>query len=505
MSRSDFSKLNLSKFKESDHRQHAMKCIVACGIFLGFRSISEHLNLSPSDVMRGEYEEGHEFHGMKWVGVGSLVDKAQKLTVHQSYVRDTEDLMKIPVLPGNDPSCGASALWRMKEKAMPGQQRLYSYLDASTGKCFAKKPIGRNSLSNFHKEAATILGVDLGKFVGGHAWRRVHVSINANNRGLNIRDGMASSRHSSVSAYMSYVMPDASAEAMKVTGIMAATGNGRGERSLCDKKREEEEHCVSCGVAKYDEDDEDVKPSSTAERLEIEHKLMQNSGYYNRGRRRQHASDTPGRAKFTEPELQSKNSSTMSVVMERRLKYEEVVDARNGGVENDVKDEDENEDNDVPMSQTYCYSETGHEEAGAISGTQVEFDKLQRELMAEESEDEKSVFSSSVENREALGRQQNRSDSLVEEARALVRVRGVTSRVTSMTPRKRPAPSENEKKIWNLRMAVQQEKRLRRQERQQHAIDLRESQRKLEEYAERINTLEESFVFDHKYGNFYRP
>ena len=54
-------------------------------------------------------------------------------------------------------------------------------------------------------------------------------------------------------------------------------------------------------------------------------------------------------------------------------------------------------------------------------------------------------------------------------------------------------------------MAVQQEKRLRRQERQQHAIDLRESQRKLEEYAERINTLEESFVFDHKYGNFCRP
>ena len=503
MSRSDFSKLNLSKFKESDHRQHAMKCIVACGIFLGFRSISEHLNLSPADVMRGEYEEGHEFHGMQWVGVGSLVDKAQKLTVHQSYVRDTEDLMKIPVLPGNDPSCGASALWRMKEKAMPGQQRLYSYLDASTGKCFSKKPIGRNSLSNFHKEAATILGVDLGKFVGGHAWRRVHVSINANNRGLNIRDGMASSRHSSVSAYMSYVMPDAGAEAMKVTGIMAATGNGRGNRSLCEKKmrEKEEENCVSCGVAKYDEDDEDVKPSSTAERLEIEHKLMRNSGYYNRETRRQHASDTPGQAKFTEPELQSKNNSMMSVVMERRLKYEAVVDERNGGVENDVK----NEDDDVPMSQTYCHSETGHEEAGAISGTQVEFNKLQRELMAEESDEGGSVFSCSVENRETLGRNQKRSNSLVEEARALVRARGVTSRVTSRNPRKRPNQSENEKKIWNLRMAVQQEKRLRRQERNQFHIDQHQAEKKLEEYAERIKALEESFVFDHKYGNFYRP
>ena len=192
----------------------------------------------------------------------------------------------------------------------------------------------------------------------------------------------------------------------------------------------------------------------------------------------------------------------MSVVMERRLKYEAVVDARNGGVENDVK----NEDDDVPMSQTYCcHSETGHEEAGAISGTQVEFNKLQRELMAEESDEGGSVFSCSVENRETLGSNQKRSNSLVEEARALVRARGVTSRVTSRNPRKRPNQSENEKKIWNLRMAVQQEKRLRRQERQQHAIDLRESQRKLEEYAERINTLEDSFVFDHKYGNFYRP
>ena len=509
MSRADFSKLSLSKFNERDHRQHAMKCIVACGIFLGFRSITEHLNLAPADIKRGKYEEGHEFEGSEWVGIGSLIDKAKKLTVHQSYVRDTSDIMKIPVLQGNDPSCGASAIWRMKEKSMPGQNRFYSYLDASTGKCFPKKPIGRNTISSFHKEAATILGVDLEKFLGGHAWRRVHVSINANNRGLNLRDGMESSRHSSVAAYMSYVMPDSGAEAQKMDGILKATGHHGVKRSgdeLCD----EEMKRMKEGKERFrDGGNKNVKPASTSELMRIEKDLRDQSisnrtGHVNNSRTRHMASSDTRTVCITDPGLLRNPMNISTSVMERKKRYEQLVDARMKG---------EDDDDDVPMSQEYDggtyldYSEAGNETTGVQSGTQEEFERL-KELLEDDSEEEEHprLFSRSVK-REAFGRRQSSSDALVQEARALVREVGVArmTGVTSLTQARRPIPSENERTIKNLRMMVQQEKRLRRQERNQFHIDQHQAEKKLEEYAERIKALEESFVFDHNNGNFYRP
>lgn len=93
VARCDFSKIQFEKFNENVHPEHVMKCIVICGVLFGFRSLTEHLHLRPTDIVSGTYEEGHSFARKDFVGVGGLVDKTQKLTVHSNYICNTAHLM----------------------------------------------------------------------------------------------------------------------------------------------------------------------------------------------------------------------------------------------------------------------------------------------------------------------------------------------------------------------------------------------------------------------------
>lgn len=460
-------------FNENVHSEHVMKCIVFCGVLFGFRALAEHLHLRPSDIVSGTYENGHPFGGKKFVGVGGLVDKTQKLTVHSNYVRDTAHLMRVPL--SEDGSCPGSALLRMRNKCVPDQKRLYCYLDPKTGKCFGKKPIGRNTLAGYHKQAAVVLGIDCKDFCGGHAWRHVHVSINANNKNLNIRDAMEASRHASVSAFMGYIEPDNGAEAERVKGILAATGNDQMFSPVCDDEIKE-----VCEKNNGDEHKKDSKPRSLEEKRAIEG-LMEIS------------SDCNDNDDDDEDWVELSSCGDSGSVMYPLFKPKKMYSSCN--VQVDGKDKDDVSectfvekrvlDNDAA---TYSSGLSVVHDSNYAVGTQAEFDRLQNDL---ESFDGGHYY----RHREVLD-QMKKSDMLVRKARAMVGDRIQNGFPTSPVSRKRPM-SDNERVIRDLREQLKEQKRKRRMERHQYRIDLHSAKKAADELSERVHSLEAAFMDEH--------
>ena len=124
LSHCDQDKPCLSVLDESSPKQHQMKILFGLGIYFGFRGMTEHVNMLVSDITIVYFEEKHDYRGKQYVTVKFMVDKKQKITVHNPYKRKTEDLTRLPILT-SDPTSNdfASSLVRyigkMKEEANP--------------------------------------------------------------------------------------------------------------------------------------------------------------------------------------------------------------------------------------------------------------------------------------------------------------------------------------------------------------------------------------------------
>ena len=224
----DRHKVRLSKFDESDPKQHIEKCLVGCGTYFCFRGEGEHASLLVEQVVIGYYEPEHEFTGKQFVSIGHLVkDKKKKLDANNSWVRDTTNIMRIPIFDTDDnpntDDFGAS-LKRLKQKATPGQKRLYCYWNEKNGEFHAQKPIGRNTIRQYHKDAAKRLGIDEDSFRGGHAWRSFAITTMVNDPSVSNAESMLASRHKSMSAQLPYQLTDIISEGNRMKSLLHANG-----------------------------------------------------------------------------------------------------------------------------------------------------------------------------------------------------------------------------------------------------------------------------------------
>ena len=235
---SDVKKVKLSILDESDPIQHIQKVMTGCGIYFAFRGRDEHSYLRQSDAYRGYFEPEHACAGRKFVGIGGLkTDKKHKVSTHNNYVRDTENIMRIPVLDEDSPDDFAASFLRYLDKLNDHQERMYCYPDpkkSGTSKLFFdKKPIGKEKIHDLQFDTARIMGLDLKHFRGGHAWRHFAIQGMVNDPNVPLQESMKAARHSSVSVHLAYMSSDFVTEGKKIAGLL------RRNNAVQEPKKEE--------------------------------------------------------------------------------------------------------------------------------------------------------------------------------------------------------------------------------------------------------------------------
>ena len=215
LSESDADKVCISAFDESDPRQHTMKILFGCGLYFGFRGRSEHQNLEKEHIGTGIFQKDHAYGGLPYVGVKVMNDKTNRITLHNSYTRDTGKLMRIPVLD-DDPtsSCFGGSLLRYVKK-MNNDQRFVHCRSVDVSKrhsqikrglkgfYYENCRLGQNKIAQLFKEGADILGVDSNNFCP-HSLRALFITNMVNNGNVSNEESMKAARHSSVSAHLEY-------------------------------------------------------------------------------------------------------------------------------------------------------------------------------------------------------------------------------------------------------------------------------------------------------------
>ena len=125
ISPADISKIDLSIFNEDDPWDHIKKVSIGFGIYIGFRGKKDHEKIFLDDIQTGVFEEGHPYAGYKYACVvksQNFQEKVRKLSMHNAYVRDMEDISRIPIVDDDPKSdCWASSLLRLKAKASEGK------------------------------------------------------------------------------------------------------------------------------------------------------------------------------------------------------------------------------------------------------------------------------------------------------------------------------------------------------------------------------------------------
>ena len=105
-----------------------MKCLFGTGLYGCFRGNQEHAELSLDQIEFGVFPqdfECEELRGVRYIAIKYMGnEKAHKITVTNSYVRDMENLLRFPIFE-NDPACFGASLERLVKKAGPKQQRVY--------------------------------------------------------------------------------------------------------------------------------------------------------------------------------------------------------------------------------------------------------------------------------------------------------------------------------------------------------------------------------------------
>ena len=235
---SDVEKIDLTKFDESIHVQHIMKCLFGCGLYGCFRGGKEHSELSIAQISFGVFPSDFPtvgLRGKRYVCITFFAnEKTHKISVHNSYVRDTEDVLRFPIDESN-PACFGASLERLVKKAGPGQVKLYcreaspeyqatmalqGYPNATM---YPTKNYGINYINGFFKEGAKILGLDPN--FKPHSLRSACITKLANDPSVSVAETMAVARHSSVSASRMYQRVDAVSESNRIRALDSYQGS----------------------------------------------------------------------------------------------------------------------------------------------------------------------------------------------------------------------------------------------------------------------------------------
>ena len=209
-----------------------MKLLFGFGVMTAFRGAKEHAMLSPKHLQFGNFPLNHpveELAGVPYVSVICIPDdKSHKLSVYNSYVRDTSNQFRIPIIE-SDPNNLGSSIVRYLKKLVPGQERMYckaaspgfkmklaldGYPDAEY---FDKKPLGENMIRNLFKEGARILG--LPEDFRPHSLRSACITKLVNSPGVSLAEAMNHARHNSASASRNYQRTDAVSEGQRFRAL----------------------------------------------------------------------------------------------------------------------------------------------------------------------------------------------------------------------------------------------------------------------------------------------
>ena len=192
-----------------------MKILFGCGLYFGFRGRSEHQDLEKEHIGTGTFQKDHAYGGLPYVSVRVMNDKTNRITLHNSYLRDTGKLMRIPVLDDNPTSsCFGGSLLRYLKKMNNDQRFVHCRsIDVLKRPAQIKKGLkgfyyencrlGQNKIAQLFKEGAEILGVESNDFCP-HSLRALFITNMVNNGNVSNEESMKAARHSSVSAHLEY-------------------------------------------------------------------------------------------------------------------------------------------------------------------------------------------------------------------------------------------------------------------------------------------------------------
>lgn len=214
--------LDWSVFDENDPKQHCQKVMVYFGGYLGFRGSGEHVKLERHHIERGTFEVGHPWAGDEYWAIQNMPDKTNKLSSSNTILRKNRS-GRIPVKsePGQ-------CILRFLDKFSPHQERVYCRpatlaqlqdLRRSGRKksmFSAREPLGVNTICLMMNDACAKLGHPE---CSGHGFRRLFITTLANDPRVSIAEAMESSRHSSVSAQLTYVERSGVSESGKFAAL----------------------------------------------------------------------------------------------------------------------------------------------------------------------------------------------------------------------------------------------------------------------------------------------
>jgi hypothetical protein len=119
----------------------------------------------------GEFEKGHLYEGFLYV---AIKDKSQKLNIYNSYIRDTSDLMRIPIFDNSDLSNDLGGaiicLVNLVKKAKNNKKGRFYLKPDKTGTFFTGRPHCKNYITKILKIAAKILGIPPENLSRGHTF-----------------------------------------------------------------------------------------------------------------------------------------------------------------------------------------------------------------------------------------------------------------------------------------------------------------------------------------------
>ena len=245
VSRRDAEQVQLSKFDESDPKQHIMKVMVGLGAQAGFRGLTEHVYFNIAQLRFGQFPTDHHDENLRGVRFIEVIfigncDKTQKLSINNAHTRNMKGCWRFPILEGDPSSLGAS-IERLMGKMHPGQTRMYcSPIKAKdlprvrlTENCkkmcfYHRKPLGENPIRRLFKEAAEIMGLEDPSSFSSHQLRGLCITRMANDPSVSLAETMRVARHKSVSASKVYQRTDDVSEAnrMKALSIVPAKPKG---------------------------------------------------------------------------------------------------------------------------------------------------------------------------------------------------------------------------------------------------------------------------------------
>lgn len=174
---------NIGKLNEDIHKDQVMKAQIFWGLCYGCCGMTELTDLLCDNVVLGTYERDHKLAGKPYIALVNIKQtKTSRISVSNLYLEKTEDIRCMP-LTSNEKNdlCAARVIWRLKEKAGPGQQQLFCYAaEAPALRQFAlmgyhnammspNQPIGPNIICQNFKDAAKFLGFDNWQDFSDHA------------------------------------------------------------------------------------------------------------------------------------------------------------------------------------------------------------------------------------------------------------------------------------------------------------------------------------------------